>query len=211
MKIILKQKIARYKQTLSQDGRSRLLFHGNPAQTQKSVQTLFHLKPSEIQWAILSAFFEQIICYASSVMPLGERKKITLLRFIFPASGRSAYTTNEKVWMSSNPVPVTVIFLPPLKDRIKKEVKSLANNHSYRLLYPIASTENSYLVPIWQLDTLHKGLLLKLLMTTPFKRSNINFKLILKQQNKKVQITLSVLVADHWCLSLCGLLLQCFC
>jgi len=67
----------------------------------------------------------------------GEKeRKITLLRFIFPASGRSAYTTNEKLWMSSKPVPVTVIFLPPLKGRIKKEVKSLAHYCSYRLLYP---------------------------------------------------------------------------
>lgn len=51
-------------------------------------------------------------------MPCGGKKKITVLEFSLPASGRSACTISEKLWMSSNPVPVTVIFLPPLKDKI---------------------------------------------------------------------------------------------
>lgn len=110
-----------------------------------------------------------------------ERKEITFFRFFFPASGCSAYTTTAKDWMSWKPVPVTVIFLPPLKGRIKKVVKSLANYHNYRCYLLFCTAATSTVMPI---TIAHPTQGVSVEMTTAFKSSNVNFKLIWNQQNK---------------------------
>lgn len=164
---------------VSQDGRKRLFFHKNPP----DLEIYSNRIPLQAQWSpvgnlkcIFSA--DYTLCVQCECLP-GKKKKITLLRLIFPASGRSAWTTKEKLWMSPKPVPVTVIFLPPLKGRIKKEVKSLVNYDSYKLLYPalLLLPLKTAMLCLWLSNILQKGLLLRLAMTRAFKCSNVNFKL----------------------------------